>query len=316
MKKIVVFLFSLFLNLSYAQIDLDDERFQFTGNVKSIFVEVNGRAIEEGDFNWLELDKYELHYNKNGKLEKMYTSLGSDKLYLQKTLHYDSEMILIREDFFHKDKSLHFIRNYLYQNGKLQKIQDSHIKDWSWSKSLEQPNNPYEVVNYIDEIEYLYTENSVEKEQTTTTIRDNKVDYIEYLYFDEKGNVIKKINKSIYHESSSGKKESEEIQIFKYNDKKLIEKEWINDELNGIIKFDENGNEIYSSNVNITNNEFASFTKKYDKHNNIIELIENKNKKTVVYKYTYEFDKNMNWVKRTTLLNEVPFYIVSRKITY
>ena len=141
----------------------------------------------------------------------------------------------------------------------------------------------------------------------------------EYLRYNDKELISER--KLIYNDGSST------IISYKYNaDSKLILENWIYDsifkeehkELNidnsfSLYEYDNNGNkieEVWSSGT--------KFTYKYNNQNTLIEIYKFADDGSLIerQKFTYEYDKIGNWIKRITYLNDKPIYIKERLFEY
>ena len=83
-------------------------------------------------------------------------------------------------------------------------------------------------------------------------------------------------------------------------------------------KYDEYSNEIESVTISpLTNNEYKRLFK-YDSNNNIIEKVirDSEYKTDDIYTYYYAYDKNENWINKTTSKNDKITSIIERKYEY
>lgn len=122
-----------------------------------------------------------------------------------------------------------------------------------------------------------------------TTDSDGKAEYVEKFTYDSKGNMLTRTTYESFDDSET---------LDKYG-------------------YDTNGNIIkWSMLKNDTVTMEVSY--KYDDKNNLTEVITYDGNNNVINStaYTYEYDKDDNWIKKTTVIGGRPQYIVERKIIY
>lgn len=119
---------------------------------------------------------------------------------------------------------------------------------------------------------------------------DGSFSYLWEYKYDEKGNKIIEIITGLY-ESLSRKK------LFRYDNRNNLTRITIYDIKESLI-----GEEFYQ----------------FDSKNNIIEerFSYPADKRNDLWNYKYEFDKNRNWIKRTSFKNNIVQFVTDRKIEY
>lgn len=138
------------------------------------------------------------------------------------------------------------------------------------------------------ETKYQYdTNNNLLK--STTIGKDNQVEYSEELTYDKKNNILSRLT------------------FERYDNTKTLNK-FLYDSNNNAIKRQISKNDVLLFEVNID----------YDKNNNQISYVATELASKAVSKrsYTYEYDTNGNWTKKTVFIDGKPKFIVERQIVY
>lgn len=145
--------------------------------------------------------------------------------------------------------------------------------------------------------------------------KDSKMIYETKYQFDNDGNVLKKItidkNGEIeYSEDFTYDKKGNmltRLTFEKYDNSKTIDR----------YAYDSNGNQIKR---NLTKNDVSLMDVNiaFDKNNNqtLYVVKETSGKQLVKRGYTYEYDANGNWTKKTILIDDKPKFLVERQISY
>ena len=86
-------------------------------------------------------------------------------------------------------------------------------------------------------------------------------------------------------------------------------------------KYDSNGNMIEKKSYGKDGNLLEKNTYKYDNNDNVIvvglyESYDLDDIITTTVKYTYAYDKNLNWIKKISFKNDNPLSITERVIVY
>ncbi len=224
-------------------------------------------------------------------------------------------------EFIKYNSNNHILSRYIYNydsNGN--KIQDIEYSYSKLSKKIE-----YNLKDKTSEGFEFGSENEGSKlknkyDNQGKLIEENYYDQLGNLgerdvyKYDEKGNFIEV--KYIMPDGSYPRKLE-----FKYdtNNKMIEDNYYFSDDsiMSGTLyKYDEKGNQIERrSNTPNTIPQISIY--KYDSIGNMLEWDSYyKSKIGRIYTYKYEYDKNYNWIKRTTFNNGVPKSITEREITY
>ena len=354
MKKIIASL--PLLLIAFVSCDKKDENATFkndlkaynlNGNVKSVseksYVIVGGDAVGGLQRENSATYDIDLEFDKNKQLVSEKSYLSDGKLYWSKTFEFKDRM-LTHEEFLPND--VVYKTKYTFE-GDHNTIISKRDKD---GKQIHRTVNTFEKGNLTqkrvydnnDQLIEHYTYKFDKDGNVIQAIRQNEYEilYTDVYAYDNKKNKVSEARLD-----KTGKPSYKNVMTYK--DSLLISSASLNPEGKQVSiekrSYDKKGNIINKSMEDLENNMYSKESYRYDAKGNLLEWILYEGNSKVQHiineydghdnlvsvkrtdkdgtvqenrKYIYEYDEQGNWIRKNIINNDMPVFVLQRKIAY